>query len=234
MFDDFSNQQTSADARKRLRGSIAGAALIYTLAGAAIVGATATVRQAVPDELEQIEFAPPPEPPAPEPPKVEEAPSPKPQKLRPPVKREIRAPDAVPVERAKESDAELAEAGETGPVDGFLDGVEGGTGTGRAPAPAPSPPPKAEKITPPRELNNEQPKYPKAALRKGIEGVVVVAFDVLENGTCTNPKIVSGPVELHDVVLRAVASWRYRPALQGDKKLRRRTTKRVVFKLEDR
>jgi TonB family protein len=235
MFDDFSKEHTSAVARKRLRRSIAGAAVIYALAGAAVVGATATASQVVQEEeLTQISFAPAPEPPASDPPEVEAAPPPKPAKPRPALKREIRAPDEVPREKAKESDAALAEAGETGPVDGFLDGVEGGTGTDRVHAPAPPPPPRPEKITPPFELNNEQPKYPKAALRKGIEGVVVVAFDVLESGACTNPKIVSGPAELHDVVLRAVASWRYRPALLGTKKIRRRTTKRVVFKLEDR
>ena len=42
MFDDFSKEETSADARKRLRGSILGAALVYTLSGAAIVAATAS------------------------------------------------------------------------------------------------------------------------------------------------------------------------------------------------
>jgi len=233
MFDDFSKDETSAAARKRLRGSIVGAALVYTVSGAAIVAATATARVVVEEKLTQVEFAPPPEP-EPEPPKIEEAPPPKPVSTpRPKAKRAtLQPPDKVPLEKPKESDAALAEAGESGPVDGFLDGVEGGTGTGRAPAPPP-PPPKPEKITPPVSLTNEQLKYPKAAERKGIEGVVVVAFDVLENGTCVNPKIVSGPAEFHDAVMRAVSSWRYRPAMQGGKKIRHRTTKRVVFKLED-
>jgi protein TonB len=235
MFDDFSKEHMNASARKRLGRSIAGAAAFYTLAGAAVVGATATARQVVQEEeLTQIDFSPAPEPPAPEPLEIDAPPQPEPAKVRPALKREIRAPDEVPIERAKESDAALVEAGAIGPVDGFLDGIEGGAGTARVHAPSPPPPPKAEKITPPHELSNEQPTYPKAALRKGIEGVVVVAFDVLESGACTNPKIVSGPAELHDVVLRAVASWRYRPALEGTKKIRRRTTKRVVFKLEDR
>ena len=238
MFDDFAKDQTSPDARRRLRGSIVGAGLVYTISGAMLVAATATAREVVEDTLTQVEFAPPPEP-EPEPPKIEEAPAPAPKPSpspRPKVKRAtLQPPDEVPLEKPKESDADLAEAGASGPVDGFLDGVEGGTGIGRAPAPPPPPPPppKPQEITPPVSIRIEQPKYPKAAERKGIEGVVVVAFDVLENGSCANPEIVSGPAELHEAVLKAVVGWRYRPAMQGGKKRRHRATQRVVFKLED-
>ena len=233
MFDDFSKEETSADSRKRLRGSILGAALVYTVAGAALVAATATARKVVEEEMTQVEFAPPPEP-EPEPPPVEAAPPPKPATSpRPKMKRAtIKPPDEVPLDKPKESDAELAAAGDTGPVDGFLDGVEGGTGSGKVAPPPPPPPPKPEKVTLPQELDVPQPKYPKAAERKGIEGVVVVAFDVLEDGRCVNPKIVSGPEEFHDAVLKAVASWRYRPAMQGGKKIRHRAQKRVKFTLE--
>jgi protein TonB len=233
MFDDFSKEETSVDARKRLRGSILGAAFVYTVAGAALVAATATARHVVEEELTQVEFAPPPEPePEPEPPPVEEV-APKPAAVRAKPKKTFDPPDKVPLEKPKESDAELAAADEAGPVDGSLDGVEGGTGTGRAqaPPPPPPPPPKPGKITPPQELDNPQPKYPKGAERKGIEGVVVVSFEVLENGTCVSPKIVSGPEEFHDTVLKAVSGWRYRPAMQDGKKIRKRTTKRVVFQL---
>jgi len=232
MFDDFSKDQTSADARKRLRGSILGAALVYTVSGAALVAASATVRQVVEEEMTQVEFAPPPEP-EPEPPPVEAAPPPKPATSpRPKMKRAaIKPPDEVPLDKPKESDAELSAAGDTGPVDGFLDGVEGGTGSAKVAPPPPPPPPKPEKITPPVELDNPQPKYPKAAERKGIEGVVVVSFEVLEDGSCVKPKIVSGPEEFHETVLKAVATWRYRPAMQGGKKIRLRTSKRVKFNL---
>jgi len=231
MFDDFSKDETTADARKRLRGSIAGAALVYVVGFSALVAATATAKKVVEEELTQVEFAPPPEP-EPEPPPVEAAPPPK-TALRPKVKRAaLQPPDEVPLEKPKESDEKLAEAEASGPVDGFLDGVEGGTGTGRvAPAPPPPPPKAAGPIVAPQELDNPQPKYPKAAERKGIEGVVVVSFEVLENGSCVSPKIVSGPADFHEAVLKAVATWHYRPATQDGKKIRRRTTKRVVFQL---
>lgn len=234
MFDDFSQSETSAQARKRLRSSIAAAILVYGTCGTAIVAATATVRKVVEEQMTQVEFAPPPEP-EPEPPPVEAPPPKAASTPRPKVKRAALAPpDKVPLEKPKESNAELAEAGEAGPVDGFLDGVEGGTGTGRA-APPPPPPPKPEKLTLPVAMASvERPlKYPKAAERKGIEGVVTVAFEVLENGTCINPKIVNGPVEFHETVLKAVATWRYRPAMRGGKPVRHRMSKRVVFRLED-
>ena len=40
---------------------------------------------------------------------------------------------------------------------------------------------------------NEKPKYSAAAKRKGVEGTVVVAFEVLEDGSVANPQILSGP-----------------------------------------
>lgn len=231
MFDDFS-KTTDRAAKKRMRRAATAAAVIYGGSFGALVAATATARHVVEEELMQIEFAPPPEP-EPEPPPPEPAPevkphvSPRPKARRP----ELAPPKEISNEKPKESDAPLLEAGEAGPVDGFLDGVEGGTGTARAPDPPP--PPKPEPLTVPVEIKSAQPKYPKGAERKGIEGAVVVAFDVLENGAVANPKIVSGPPEFHEAVLEAALTWRYRPAKRGDKPVRHRMTKRVVFKLED-
>jgi protein TonB len=231
MFDDFSKTNDGAS-KKRMRRSMAAAAVIYSSSFGVLIAATATARHVAEEELTQIEFAPPPEPepPPPEP----EAPAPKPQlSPRPKARRpELAPPKEISDEKPKESDAPLAEAGEAGPVDGFLDGVEGGTGTAPAPAPPP-PPPTAEKLTLPVEIKNDQPRYPKGAERKGIEGTVVVAFDVLENGSVANPKIVSGPQEFHEAVLETALKWRYRPAKRGDKPVKHRMTKRVVFKLED-
>jgi protein TonB len=104
-----------------------------------------------------------------------------------------------------------------------------------SPRPPPPPPPKPEKLTLPVPMSNtdKAPNYPKSAQRKGIEGVVTVVFDVLENGTCANAKILNGPEEFHETVLRAVATWRYRPATRGGKPVRHRMSKRVVFRLDD-
>jgi protein TonB len=212
MFDDFQSG-TDKQSRQRLQRSLAAAFMIYGSSGAALVAATATARHVVEEELQQVEFAtaPEPEPPPPEPPppEVKEKAA-----LRPKAKRQaLKPPDEVPLEKPKESDAPLAAAGDTGPVDGFTDGVEGGTGSGR-PAPPPPPPPKPS-APPTRAVeypNNEQPKYPKPALRKGIEGVVVVLLDVLESGRVGGAKIISGPEEFHSTVLDMAKEWRFKPA----------------------
>jgi periplasmic protein TonB len=159
--------------------------------------------------------------------------------VRPKVKREVlKPPDEVPLEKPKESDAELVEAKDPGPLDGSLDGVEGGTGTGRATTPPPPPPPPAPKgptkgATIIGTEEDNRPKYPKSAERKGIEGAVTVAFDVLENGTCANAKIVKGPEEFHDTVLKMVPKWRFRPAVRDGKPVRSRISRTIRFRLED-
>jgi protein TonB len=238
MFDDF--QKTNGrDARRRLGGSMALAVVLYGSISVVVVAATATARRAVEEKLTQVEFAAPPEPePPPEPPPEPIAePPPVEKKARPKVKRqELTPPDEVPDEKPKESDAPLAEAEAPGPLDGFTDGVKEAV----APAPPPpppapaAPPPAPEPIKKPSEVSgNKNPRFPPAAVRQGVEGVVVVEFTVLPDGTATEPKIVSGPSVFYEAVLAAVPSWRFVPATQGGKKVRSRMTKKVTFRLED-
>jgi protein TonB len=233
MFDDFQSGHDK-QSRQRLQRSLAAAFVIYGSSGAALVAATATARHVVEEELKQVEFATAPEPPPPPPEPPPDQPPPK-SSLRPKVKRAtIKPPDEIPLEKPKESDADLVDAKDTGPVDGFTDGVEGGTGNGHAPPPPPPPPPKAEPLTKPVEMSsNEQPAYPKPALRKGIEGVVVVMLDILENGHVGGAKIVSGPPEFHAAVLEAAKDWRFKPAMRGGVPVRYKLTKNVRFRLED-
>jgi protein TonB len=235
MFDDFCQSSTERETHARFRRSMAAAVVIYASSTAAIVAATATVRRIVEEKETRVEFAPPPEPepPPPPPPPVQAA---QPLKnLRPKVKRpELAPPDKISDEKLKESNKALA-AADTGPVEGFLDGVEGGTGNGRgAPAPPPPPPPKLEPLSPAVDPGgNDRPTYSSTARRKGIEGTVVVMFDVLEDGRVANAQIVSGPPEFTDTVLRAVRAWRYKPAHRGATMVRTRIRKSIVFRLED-
>ena len=217
---------------------MAAAMVIYGGTSAAVVGATATVHKIVEEKETQVEFAPPPEPEPPPPPPPPPPPQASPQEAnaRPRVKRpELVTPTKISDEKLAESSKPLAPAGESGPVDGFLDGVPGGTGTAPgASRPAPPPPPKPEPLILPVESRaNGKPRYSPAAKRKGIEGTVVVAFDVLEDGTVANARIVSGPAELQESVLRIVPSWRYQPAHRGTEKVRYRMKKSIVFRLED-
>jgi protein TonB len=237
MFDDFCPSSTAKESRARFRGSAAAAVFIYGTFGAAIVGASATAHQIVEEKETQVTFAAPPEPEAPPPPPTPQVAAPK-STPRPRVKRpELAPPDKISDEKLKESDKALAAAGETGPRDGFLDGTPGGTGTGiGAPPPPPPapPPPKVEPLVAPVDGgHNEKPRYSAAAKRKGIEGTVVVAFDVLEDGSVANPQILSGPPELQESVLRAVTAWRFSPARRGADRVRFRMKRSIVFRLED-
>jgi periplasmic protein TonB len=237
MFDDFAPSSSTPDARKRLGGSVAVAALLYGGLAVLVIGGTAATSHKVVEELTQVEFAkaPEPPPPPPEPPPPAAAVPEPPAKARPKMKRqELKPPDKVPDEKPKESDAPLTEAGPTGPVDGFLTGVEGGTGTAARATPPPPPPPKPGPTTPAAELKgNAAPAYSASARRKEIEGTVVVSFDVLETGKVANPKIVSGPEELRENVLKTVVSWRFQPAKRDGRPVASRLTKSIKFRLSD-
>jgi protein TonB len=229
MFDDFRPSLQASAARKRLGGSVAAAAILYGSIGAIVIVGTSAATKTVVEKLTQVEFAPPPPPPPPQvlPQAVANA--------RPKAKRrELKPPSTVPDQKPRDSDSPPVSAG---PVDGFLTGVEGGQGgSGVAPAapPPPPPPPKPEPLIAPVALRgNSAPGYSASARRKQIEGLVVVAFDVLENGTVANAEIVSGPEELRDNVLRAVMTWRFEPARQGGRPVRSRQTRSIRFRLTD-
>jgi protein TonB len=233
MFDDFRPDVMSREERARMGGSAAAAAVMYALLAAALIGGTTVASKHVVEKLTQVEFATKlPEPPPPPPQPVEAVAQP-PQNARPKTKRrELKPPDHVPDEKPKESAEPLTAAEPAGPVGGFLTGVEGGTGTARKGSPAP--PPKPETLTAPvPSKSNVAPTYTAVARRKEIEGVVVVAFDVLENGSVTNVTIVSGPNELRDNVLKTVATWRFQPAKRGNTPLRQHLTKSIRFRLSD-
>jgi protein TonB len=252
MFDDFcpNVQIHRGDARWRFGASLAVAVLIFGGSSAAAISASVSIRARVQDEqLMQVEFRrAPPEPPAlaaePAPPAPVEAPVqalPKPiEKPRP---RQV-APRHISDKALAESDRALPDAPATGPGDGVQDATGTGAGVGSGPAhPAPPPQPvaaaiattapKLAKLQLPVGLNVPRPKYTSSARRKGIEGTVVAAFDILEDGTVANVAFVSGPEELREAVLKALAGWRFRPAQRAGNAVRARVQQRFVFDLRD-
>jgi protein TonB len=233
MFDDFGASSTTRDARKRMSGSVAAAVVLYGGISATLVAATATARVVVEEKLTQVEFAPPP-PPTPPAPELPPQPTAAPAAPRPKAKRrDLTPPKEVPKEQLTESDKPLVAAGDVGPVDGFLNGVEGGKGTAAAPPPPP-PPPKPEPLIAAVAMSgNSTPRYSAGARRKGVEGVVVVSFDILEDGRVGNVRIDSGPEDLRENVLSTVANWRFQPAKRGGKAVRTRKTQSIRFRLDD-
>jgi protein TonB len=229
MFDDFHPQGSDPEARRRLGGSIGAAVVMYGGLSVAVVAATATAREMVEEDLTQVEFVeqlPEPEPP----PEPEPEPEPEVKQMRAAPKRpKLRTPKEISKEKLRESDDELAEADAPGPVDGSLDGVEGGQGTGRA---APPKPKRPKPTAPVASKRNRIPTYDSKTRRKGVEGVVVVSFVVTASGETSNVRIVSGPEALHALVRKAVARWRYKPATREGKPIPWKKTARIRFKLK--
>lgn len=82
-------------------------------------------------------------------------------------------------------------------------GSGGGTGSGtKGPA------------SPPRVLQKVEPRYPESARRDGVEGVVTVKIEIMENGRPGNVWVVvsSGRSELDESAVKAVEQWRFVPA----------------------
>lgn len=71
------------------------------------------------------------------------------------------------------------------------------------------------------------PQYPDACRSKGVEGVVIVEFDITDRGEATNVRILSSPDRCFDRdVIRAVRGWRF-PA-----EARRGVTEAIKFQFE--
>jgi len=77
---------------------------------------------------------------------------------------------------------------------------------------APQPPTSAE-IQIPETLKRRNPKYPSGALRKGIEGSVLLEFAVDADGRVVAPRVVDAapPGVFERAALDAVSKWSYQP-----------------------
>ena len=59
--------------------------------------------------------------------------------------------------------------------------------------------------------------YPPAAKTEGIEGYVVIRYDVTAQGAVANPEVVEAEPEgvFEEAALASIAQWRFRPATVG-------------------
>ncbi|GJL91919.1 energy transducer TonB [Hyphococcus sp.] len=76
------------------------------------------------------------------------------------------------------------------------------------------------------------PPYPENCRTRGIEGLVVVQFDVTPEGNVVNPRIVDSPNACFNrPILKAVSNWKYSPASSGG--MRYGVVERFSFQLEE-
>jgi TonB family protein len=83
-------------------------------------------------------------------------------------------------------------------------------------------------------LSGQGPIYPAAARSQGLEGVVIVRYDVSVEGVVQNVAVVSSePADIFDAAaLAAVHSWRFNaPLVEGVKQPARNRQSSVEFRL---
>lgn len=102
------------------------------------------------------------------------------------------------------------------------------------PAPAPVP------AQPGPQLDDEvvalvriPPNYPRVAQRRGIEGVVTVAFTITRDGRVKDPEVISADPEnvFDNAAMTAILKWKFRPKMVDGEPVERRATQEIEFKL---
>lgn len=160
MFNDFEDSVGEEKSGGRRAASLGVAAVILLLLGSGVAAALATVRVVEREREQEVSFAdlplPPPPPVEAEPPPPPPPPPPRPARRdRPAGQRPVLdgPPSGIPDEIPEEADGELAETGNTGPIEN--DATMGEGGAGEAPAveePAPVPVPLAPAPRPPEQV----------------------------------------------------------------------------------
>jgi protein TonB len=93
-------------------------------------------------------------------------------------------------------------------------GGDGGSGVaGQAAAPEPVAPPPPPVRVAARVLEVVEPRYPDAARRRGLEGVVRIEVDLGADGAVVDVRVLesSGVTSFDDAAVRAVRRWRFAP-----------------------
>lgn len=82
-------------------------------------------------------------------------------------------------------------------------------------------------------LSSPFPDYPSDLQKTGIEGQVVVRFNVEPDGSVSDPVVQgSPPPRLATLALDAIRQWKFAPAIKNGKPIRARLQQPFLFKLE--
>ncbi|HEX5758446.1 MAG TPA: TonB family protein, partial [Thermoanaerobaculia bacterium] len=89
-------------------------------------------------------------------------------------------------------------------------------------------------VAPPQLVSYDKPQYPAAAKRLGVQGVVIIALLVDEEGRVQEARVAEGVKQaggLNEAALAAARTARYRPATKDGVRVKLWTRLRVPFKL---
>ena len=139
--------------------------------------------------------------------------------------------DPEPAEKAGQSEADVPVVPAEKPAPEFGRPLPAAAASARLAAPANTPQLEAENVA--IEVYTPPPRYPSGALRRKIEGYVVIELTVLPDGTCTDAKIVeqSDYPEFGPAALDSVRQWKFQPAMQDGKPVSCTHRVRFTFKL---
>jgi periplasmic protein TonB len=85
-----------------------------------------------------------------------------------------------------------------------------------------------------KAISQPAPVYSTYLRHASVEGNVVVSFEVNSKGQVVNPVIVRSTDRLFDEpTLRAIASWRYIPAVKDGRPVNTRVNELVQFRITD-
>src|ERR1700741_2718106 len=125
-----------------------------------------------------------------------------------------------------------------GSMGGVIGGVIGGTAVGPSAPIAPREKPKAPvrvggRVREPRPTYRVEPVYPALAKQTHIQGTVIVAAILDEQGNVIEMKVVSGPPLLFHAALDAVGRWKYEPTYLNDEPVPVQLNVTVTFRLNN-
>jgi periplasmic protein TonB len=86
-------------------------------------------------------------------------------------------------------------------------------------------PEQAEKL----KIHDQQPRYPEEALRKGIEGDVILLATIDTKGKIADLRVSKGDPILAKAAVDAVKHWRYNPYLLNGEAVEVETTILIKF-----
>ena len=81
------------------------------------------------------------------------------------------------------------------------------------------------------KIHTVNPKYPREARDKGIQGEVILQATIDTKGNITNLNAVKGDPILADASIEAVKQWRYKPYILNGEHVEVETTIKIVFHL---
>ncbi|NIM15468.1 MAG: TonB family protein [Candidatus Aminicenantes bacterium] len=84
----------------------------------------------------------------------------------------------------------------------------------------------------PKLIKKVNPKYPKEALKTGIQGKVVLEATINKNGNVVDAIVIDGHSLLNEASLEAIKQWKYKPFVMNGVKKPVRFTVVMNFKLD--